>query len=60
MNLLANKLVMFHFHYKKSTFDIDKHSHYKAMQTPEQKIKELEEKLKSLRLHNQYLETCFN
>lgn len=41
---------------KYGTFDIDNRSQYKAMQTPEQKIKELEEKLKRAERHNQYLE----
>lgn len=42
---------------KYGTFDIDNRSQHKAMQTPEQKIKELEEKLKRLERHNEYLET---
>ncbi|OCA79638.1 transposase [Chryseobacterium contaminans] len=42
---------------KYGTFDIDNRSQCKAMQTPEQKIKELQEKLKRLEHHNQYLET---
>ena len=42
---------------KYGTFDIDNSSQHKAMQTPEQKIKELEEKLKRVERHNQYLET---
>ena len=42
---------------KYGTFDIDNRSQYKAMQTPEQKIKELQEKLTRLERHNQYLET---
>lgn len=41
---------------KYGTFDIDNRSQHKSMQTPEQKIKELEEKLKRVERHNQYLE----
>ncbi|AQX02216.1 transposase [Elizabethkingia anophelis] len=41
---------------KYGIFDIDNRSQHKSMQTPEQKIKELEEKLKRVERHNQYLE----
>ncbi|WP_407510941.1 hypothetical protein [Elizabethkingia anophelis] len=41
---------------KYGTFDIDNRSQHQSMQTPEQKIKELEEKLKRVERHNQYLE----
>lgn len=42
---------------KYGNFDIDNRSQSTAMQTPEQKIKELEEKLKRLEHHNQFLES---
>lgn len=42
---------------KYGTFDMDNSLRYKAMQTPEQKIKELEEQIKRLERHNQFLET---
>lgn len=42
---------------KYGNFDIDNRSQSKAMQTPEQKIRELEEKIKRLEHHNQFLES---
>jgi transposase len=42
---------------KYGNFDIDNRSQSKVMQTPEQKIRELEEKLKRLEHHNEFLES---
>ncbi|UCA59060.1 MULTISPECIES: hypothetical protein [Chryseobacterium] len=41
---------------KYGNFDIDNHSQSKSMQTPEQKIQELQEKIKRLERQNEFLE----
>lgn len=42
---------------KYGNFDIDNHSQSKSMQTPEQKIQELQEKIKRLERQNEFLES---